>query len=217
MQNGNGKMMILLSTLVFTVCTVSASAQQQTQNLPHYTNFDLPFKGQSTITTLYSLDPLASSLCFADGNEGGVIQSGGVFNRCSHINFDHFNAGSLTVAIEGGELGSIVDLGSADDLKKEYGYAETGGNGQGFASIIFRDGKVRIRKAGKQGELQELVEGGQLFQQPLHSSASSIAKPAHIYLTRIVDRHNKDFQIMVKLLVLKATPGESVTFRWELL
>jgi hypothetical protein len=216
MQHRNAKLMIILSFLVFLVGAVSVSAQQQTQSIPHYTNFGQPFKSQSTITTLYSLDPLAGSLCFADGNEGGVIQAGGVFNRCSHINFDHYNAGSLSVAIEGGEEGAIVDLGSADELRKEYGYAETGGNGQGFASITFRDGKVLIRKAGQHGELQELVESEQLFQR-LQSTASATAKPAHIYLARIVDRHNKDFQIMVKLLVLKATPGESVTFRWELL
>jgi hypothetical protein len=123
----------------------------------------------------------------------------------------------LTVGIQGGDQGLIVDLGSPDDLKKEYGYAESGGNGQGFASITFRDGKILILKAGRNRALQELVEGGQLFQQTPQGQASAIAKPGHIYLARIFDAHNKDFQILVKLLVLKATPGESVTFRWELL
>jgi hypothetical protein len=219
MPNSNAKLTVKLSTVGLLICcaALSASGQKPIQNLAHYTNLGGSSEASSSIATLYALDPLASSLCFADGREGGIIQHGGVYNRCSHISFDHYNTGGLTVAIEGGEQGAIIDLGSADDLKKEYGYNETGGNGQGFASITFRDGVIMIRKAGKDDPLQELVEGARLFPEVLHSSASAIARPGHIYLARIFDPGRKDFQILVKLLVLKATPGDSVTFRWELL
>lgn len=218
MHNASAKLKVQLSAVtLLLVCVLSVSAQKQPQSIPHYTNFGGSSETSSRITTLYALDPVASSLCFADGKEGGVIQHGGVFNRCSHIEFDHYNAGRLTVGIQGGEQGVIVDLGSVDDLKKEYGYRETVGNGQGFASITFFDGKIQILKAGRSRDLQELVEGGRLFQETPKSGTSAIAKPGHIYLARIFDRQNKDFQILVKLLVLKATPGDSVTFRWELL
>jgi hypothetical protein len=209
-----------LSSLTFVViCSLSVAAQQQKQNTTHYTNFARPAETEvhSNITTLYAVDPAASSLCFADGKEGGAIEHGGVFNRCSHIEFDHYNAGQLSVGIQGGELGSIVDLGTAADLGKEYGYAERVGNGQGFASLTFRDGKLMIRKGARYTDLQDLVEGAQLLKETPHSVAAAVAKPGHTYLARIIDRHNPDFQILVKLLVLKAVPGESVTFRWELL
>jgi hypothetical protein len=204
-----------LCILIF--CTASAFAQKQIQSVARYTNLALPSEASSRLTTLFALDPVSSSLCFADGQAGYVMQQGGVFNRCSNIEFDHYNAGRLTVGIQGGEEGLIVDLGTAEDLKKEYGYNETVPNGQGFASITFYEGKIKIRKSGQKGELQELREGEQFLRQPVQSSASATAKAGHIYLARIVDRHKKDFQILVKLLVLKAVAGDSVTFRWELL
>lgn len=204
----------LAALTILLLCAASASAQKPVQSVPHYTNLGI---SASRITTLYALDPAASSLCLADGDEGQVIRQGVVYNRCSHIEFDHYNAGSLTVAVQGGEQGQIVDLGTADDLKKKYGYSETVSSGQGFASISFRDGKIQIRKAGSKSELQELTEGQQMLQEPVKGGAAAVAKPGHIYLARITDRSNKDFQILVKILVLRAAAGDSVTFRWELL
>ena len=174
------------------------------------------FPTASTISTLYSNDPIAHSLCFADGGEGGTIQNGGVFNRCSHIDFDNYQAGGLSVAIEGGEIGRIIDLGTPDDLSKQYGYQETVGKGQGFASIVFQEGKVLILKKRYKETRQELVQAAQLFA-PGISNASAEAKAGHIYLARITDRHNANFQILAKLLVLSVKPGESVTFRWATL
>jgi hypothetical protein len=202
-----------LLTLGFvSISALSISAQQFSSSSTRATT--LP--PASNITTLYSNDPIAHSLCFADGREGGVMQNGGVFNRCSHIEFDSYKTGNLSVAIEGGEAGRILDLGTADDLAKQYGYEETVGKGQGFASIEFRDGKIQILKDRYKAPRQELSQAAQLFEN--NQSASSVeAKAGHIYLARITDRNNKDFHILVKLLVLAVRPGESVTFRWELL
>src|SRR5712692_9430590 len=70
-----------LLTLGFvSISALSISAQQFSSSSIRATT--LP--PASNITTLYSNDPIAHSLCFADGREGGVMQNGGVFNRCSH-------------------------------------------------------------------------------------------------------------------------------------
>jgi hypothetical protein len=204
----------LLVAVFLSLSFSSASAQQLVSRASRATT--LPLNVASIITTLYANDPIAHSLCFTDGKEGGVFQDGEPRNRCSHIEFDAYKMGSLSVGIEGGELGRIIDLGSDDDLSKQYGYQQTVGKGQGFASIEFRDGKLVIMKARRTGARQELAQAAPLFETG-QSVASAEAKAGHIYLARITDPHTKDFQILVKLLVLTAKPGESVTFRWELL
>jgi hypothetical protein len=208
----------LILSLLVPVClslgVSSASGQQLVSRASRATT--LPLTVTSTITTLYANDPIAHSLCFTDGKEGGVFQGGEPRNRCSHIEFDAYKTASLSVGIEGGELGRIIDLGTDDDLSKQYGYQQTVGKGQGFASIEFREGKLVIVKDRRAGTRQELIQGTSLFETG-QSTASAEAKAGHVYLARITDRHNKDFQILVKLLVLIATPGELVTFRWELL
>lgn len=205
------RVVVLASLLVF-ISSAAVSAQQFASRSSRAST--LPTV--STISTLYSNDPIARSLCLTDGREGGTIQNGGVFNRCSHVEFDNYRLGHLSVGIQGGEMAKIVDLGTAKELSKLYGYEETGGNGQGFASIEVRDGKVVIAKTLYKPDRQELTQAAQLFE-PGSSSASAEAKAGHIYLARITDRHDKNFQILVKVLVLSVKPGESVTFRWELL
>ncbi len=175
-----------------------------------------PTNSKSAISTLYANDPIAHSLCLTDGKEGGVFQDGEPRNRCSHIEFDAYKAGSLSVGVEGGEVGRIIDLGTEDELSKQYGYQQTVGKGQAFASIEFRDGKLLIMKDRQASTRQDLIQGTLLFEDGT-STASAEAKPGHVYLARITDRNHKEFQILVKLLVLIARPGELVTFRWELL
>jgi hypothetical protein len=124
-------------------------------------------KAVGGIATIYALDPLARTLCFEDGREGGVFQQNEARNRCSHIDFNAYNQGSLTVGIEGGENGAIIDLGTAAELQKRYGYTETVGAGQGFASLRTADGKIFILKdKGRQSPThteQELTEAPLLF------------------------------------------------------
>jgi len=204
---------LLLLLMVVSISTLSASAQQLVSR-SRATTLRSPVT--SNISTLYANDPIAHSLCFTDGKEGGVFQNGEPRNRCSHIEFDAYKVGNLSVGIQGGEVGRIVDLGTDDELSKQYGYQQTVGGGQGFASIEFRDGKLLIVKDRRAGTRQELTEETRLFEAS-RGMSSAEAKAGHIYLARITDSHNRDFQILVKLLVLTARPGESVTFRWELL
>ena len=95
-----------------------------------------------------------------------------------------------------------------------YGYEETVGNGQGFASIRFEDSKLVILRDRRERVVQDLKETEQLFAPP-KSGAAAPVKLGHIYLVRITDRHDSNFQLLVKLLVISHVPGESVTFRWQ--
>lgn len=168
------------------------------------------------IVTLYALDPLGRTFCFADGKDGMVFQHNEVRNRCSDIDFNTYRAGGLSVGIEGGRIGSIVELGNALDLKQRYGYDETVGSAQGFASLRAEDGKVLILKERKTQTVQEVREAAPLFEDGT-SLASAPIKAGSIYLMRLTDRHDKAFQRLVKLLVVAYTPNESVTIRWQLL
>ena len=192
---------LILSLATLSCLSLSVSGQQFVSNSRASTLAPV-----SNISTLYSNDPVAHTLCLIDGREGGVFQEGEARNRCSHIDFDTYKLGNLTVGIQGGEAGAIVDLGSWRDLRTN----------QAFPQIRFIEGKVLMVQDPRFGKPEELTAAAQLFQ-PSKSLASVEALPGHIYLARITDRHNKDFQILVKLLVLSVKPGESVTFRWELL
>lgn len=168
------------------------------------------------VATLYALDPLARTFCFADGREGHVFQQNEVRNRCSDIDFNTYNESSLTVGIEGGRNGTIIDLGSASELEKRYGYGETVGKGQGFASLRIENDKILILKDRPTRSEQNLVESASLFAESKKSASASI-KLGHIYLLRLVDRYDKNFERVVKLLIVAYTPNESVTIRWQVM
>lgn len=168
------------------------------------------------IVTLYALDPLARTFCFADGKDGNVFQNNEVRNRCSDIDFNNYNAGSFTVGVEGARLSRIVDLGNAVELRQRYGHRETVGNGQGFASLRVNDGRVAILKDHRPQTVQELRESAVLFEEGV-SGASAPVRLGNIYLVRLTDRHDKTFQRVVKLMVIAYTPNESVTIRWQVL
>ena len=174
-------------------------------------------RGTTGIATLFALDPLTQSLCLQDGGPGGSFYEGQTRNRCSDLNFNSYSANGFSVGIEGGREGVILDLGTTDALKAKYGYAETVGQGQGFASIYVKNGKALILKNYKTGELQELAQSSDLFRSPADKSTSAPVKPGHVYLLRITDKFDKAFELLAKVLVLAYMPGESVTVRWYLM
>jgi hypothetical protein len=166
------------------------------------------------IATLYALDPLASWLCFADGKDGHVFQENETRNRCSDVNFGGYSPGGLSVAVEGARRGRIIDLGDADELESRYGYRETVGKGQGFASLHAEGGKVFVLKSSRPQKFQELKESAELFAE-CKATASAPVKVGHIYLIRITDDHDKNLQRLAKVKVISYVPGESVTIRWQ--
>jgi hypothetical protein len=167
------------------------------------------------IVTFYALDPLTRTFCFADGKDGHVFQHNEVSNRCGDVDFNNYNIGSFTVAVDGGRVGRIVDLGNATELRQRYRYEETVGNGQGFASLRVEDGRVVILKDRRVHTVQELRESALLFQEGV-SNASATIRLGNLYLVRLNDLHDRTFRI-IKLMVIAYTPNESVTIRWQVL
>lgn len=172
---------------------------------------------KSDIKTLYARDPLAQMFCFTDGEYGSVLQEGEVRNRCSHISFGSYKEGNFTVGVQGGQRGVIVDLGTPQELQRKYGYEETVSRGQGFASIRVHDGKVLIAQNRQAKTSQELKEAAALYQLSPSSSSSAFVKLGHIYIMRLTDSNDKDFDLIVKLIVIAHTPDETVTIRWQIL
>lgn len=168
-------------------------------------------KKRGGIFTMYSIDPLARTLCFSDGKEGMVFTDTTWVNRCSDLSF----AGSNLVAgIEADRPGAIVDLGTADELSSRNGFEDAQGGGTGFASIHLRGDKVMVLKQdlGKQ-EFQPLQENSKLTE--VGSPVAAPIKLGHIYLVRTADKKDKSTQQLVKLMVIAYRPDESVTLRWE--
>ena len=174
-----------------------------------------PGDASTGIATMFARDPLTQSVCFKDGGPGGIFQAGQTRNRCSDLNFNSYKANAFSVGIEGGREGVIVDLGTPEELKAKYGFQETVGNGQGFASIDVKNGKALILKDYKAGNKQELSGTTALFATPTDAAASAQVKLGHIYLLRIVDRNNAGLDLFAKVLVVAHVPGESVTIRWQ--
>lgn len=169
------------------------------------------------VTTLYARDPLERTFCFRDGKYGGVIQQNEVRNRSSDIDFNNYVAGAFTVAVEGSKLGTIVDLGTADSLQSRYGYEETVGGGQGFASIRLQNRTLYILKDYNAKTLQLLAEGSRLYTDTLKSTASLPVGLEHIYLMRTVDPNDPGFELLVKMYVVSYQPGDYVTIRYQVL
>lgn len=168
------------------------------------------------LATLFARDPLTQSLCFKDGLPGKIFQHRQQRNRCSDLDFGSYSANAFSAGIEGGKHAIILDLGPSEDLPRKYGFSETNGFGQGFASISIRGRKALILKDYKTGELQEISESARLFSTPIAGHAAPV-KLGHVYLIRTTDRHDASYESFAKVLVVAYTPGESVTIRWSLL
>jgi hypothetical protein len=171
------------------------------------------------IFTIYAMDPLARTLCFTDGKEGMAFVNNKWENRCSDLGYTLAGNGSLVTGIELNRAATIVDLGTANDLRGRYSYEDAENGGVGFASLRLEGGKVMILQDdnGKfKASWQPLEEGPKLFAEA-KSSANAPIQLGHIYLVRIVDSKDKSFQQIVKLIVIAYRPEEAVTVRWELL
>lgn len=149
-----------------------------------------------TITTLYANDPLETSLDFHTGQFGMVVQGGQIFNRDSHICMGYF-PDSLAVAIQGGDSGAIVDLGTLPETGKALGTPFVGNSGNVYLAL--QSEWVRAH-AG----LQQLT-----------TTAHAPIKIGHLYLVRIASEGSPD--LFAKLVVLDFQSGAKVTFRWQLL
>ena len=196
------------------ILTALAIAMAQTVTAQNSAGLKEPATG---IATLFARDPLTQSLCFKDGGPGSVFQDGQTKNRCSDLNFNSYSANGFSVGVDGGKQGAILDLGTPEELKAKYGFSETVGNGQGFASIDVRNGKALILKDAKTAALQPLAGADVLFATPIDSYASIPVKLGHVYLLRITDTNDRSFEMLAKVLVVAYAPTESVTVRWQVI
>ena len=166
---------------------------------------------------MYVLDPLARTMCFSDGKEGFAFINNEWRNRCSDLSYILASGGSLASGVEVNRVAAIVDLGTPDDLRQRYGFEEANGGATGFASLHLAGDKVMVLKQDIQKpEYQPLQEGPKLFTEVAPSATAPI-KLGHIYLVRIADKKDTNFQQFVKLMVIAYRPEEAVTLRWELL
>ena len=205
----------VLSLLLSPLCLFAQGGTNDGSSTQAAERTEIDTRVRGGIVTLYALDPLARIFCFADGKDGHIFQQNEVRNRCGDVDFNSYNAGSFTVAVDGGRVGRIVDLGNTTELKQRYGYQETVGNGQGFASLRVEAGRVVILKDLKAHTVQDLKESALLFQEGV-SNASATIRLGNLYLVRLNDLRDRAFRI-VKLMVIAYTPSESVTIRWQVL
>jgi hypothetical protein len=176
-------------------------------------------KGQSVpeflsgLTTLRFHDPISHSMKFDLDEGGSAFHDNMVKNAGSDIDFGHYTKGSFTVGIEGGKQGLILDLGSDESIREEFGFSETVGGGQGFASIRLEEGSFLILKDYRAQTTQVLESAHSLFGESQKSSNAPVLL-GHIYLVRLTDRHDSSFEKIVKFKVVEYAPEESVTIRW---
>lgn len=167
------------------------------------------------VATLYALDPFANTLCFRDGQEGFITQYNELRNRCSDLEFNNYNPGNFTIAIEGGRQGRIIDLGTEEELTQKYGASERRVSpGHLFVSLRLENQNIVLLKNGI--TIQPTNQSANLFgdAKPLETVP---IKLGHVYLIRITDRTDKAFQMFAKMMVVSYTPNESVSVRWQVL
>lgn len=174
-----------------------------------------PEEAPGSIATLYVLDPLANSFCFHDGKEGLLFRNHRVTRRCSDVSFS--TDGRLMTGIEPDRIGSIVDLGTDEELRARYPVADIGDGRVGFASLRFHEGKlvVAVVKEDRPQERAEPLKEAQALFSTLAPSASALIALGHIYVLRVVDTKERNRQLIVKFMVIAYTPKESVTLRWQ--
>ena len=204
-------------SLMFMVLGSPQLLRAQSAAMPDDKQASQPRK-RSGVFTLYMLDPLARTLCFSDGKEGMAFVNNTWGNRCSDLSYSPAGNGSFVAGIENNRMAAIVDLGTANDLRARYGFEDAENGGVGFASLRLEGDKVMVLQEDNsktKPTWQPLEESPKLFE--VKSSANAPIKLGHIYLVRIADTKDKNYQQVVKLMVIAYRPDEAVTLRWELL
>src|SRR5215211_3645047 len=136
-----------ISFLILSVALIGFSAQllhAQTPAMPDDKQAPQQPRKRGGIFTIYAVDPLARALCFADGKEGMAFVNNKWENRCSDLSYTLAGGGSLVAGIELNRVATIVDLGTANDLRGRYSFEDAENGGVGFASLRLEGDKVTI-------------------------------------------------------------------------
>lgn len=167
-------------------------------------------------STLYQQDFLRRTLSLNTGEYGTVLQDHQVLNLDSELDYGSYLPDGLSVGVQGGQRGDFYDLGTTAELAQRYGYQETVGGGQGFASIHFDGGTLVILRGLDGPTFQPFTEGNiYLASAPPSGIGSVPVQDGHLYLVRIVDANDPGFFRFVKLMVTSHRPSDQVTLVWQ--
>jgi hypothetical protein len=157
---------------------------------------------------LNAKDPFRHSWDFLRADYGGVLQDKEVRNAGQHLDYDAYYPGEFTVAIQGGEEGVIVDLGTDDELATRLGATQTVGGGQGFAALALEGARFGHPPAD---HVLDWSPGAADTSYTDHLPV----KHRHVYLLRVSSRDAEDrvTELLVKLLVVKLET-DIVEFEW---
>ena len=208
-RTGRSLALLALPALALLVWAVSLSAPSRAaapQAAPRLTQQ----------VTLYQNDFLRRSVSLATGEYGLAIEGYKVVNIDSELDFGGYHPNMLRAGVQGGQVGWLYDLGTSDELAQRYGYQETVGGGQGFASIHFQGSQLVILQDYSAQTFQPFTEGARFYHAaPPASSQPMAVQVGHIYLVLIRDPGDPSFERFVKLIVTAHTDDEQVTVAWE--
>lgn len=170
------------------------------------------------VARMYVHDPEAHSLSLLTGEPGGVLEGNGIFNHDSHLRFAH-DASWFEVGVQAGQDGALLDLGTASHMSSAYGYEETIGAGEGFASLRWQDQQLWISgPTGNRAAVQPVLGQERLFEtDPAAGTERAWIQLGHTYVARIWSRNDPDFVLVTKFKVIEHHPGMATTVRWEVL
>lgn len=161
--------------------------------------------------TLVAHDPVRHTMSLADGAHGTAILPYAVLNIDGELDYGVYQPDTLTAGIQGLQVGTVVDLGTQAEVAARYGFSETVGGGQGFASIHFAGDRLVIRKDLSADTFQLFTEGISLLHAPVPpTSVGAKAAVDHLYLARIVDRQTGELIRFAKILVTSMSPDDRV-------
>ncbi len=164
---------------------------------------------KNVLVELYATDPLRHDYDFVRADYGAVVQDGQIRNAGSHIDYSTYYANDLTVAIQGGNVGTIVDLGTDDAVAASLHASETAGGGQGYAALLLHDGRFGLPAADAVLDLPKT----DLFTSN-DPGAHVTPMHGHVLLVRIADKYDASLDLVVKLSVVSLTTGDRVAFEW---
>jgi hypothetical protein len=159
-----------------------------------------------------------NTVCLLDGRHGQIIEGGTIYNRNSHVDFDHYHAGSFTCGIQGGDRGQLIDLGDASALERRSG-------GPPLTVLrwhddaLYAEGREQLAPdpvgpAPPPSKLQRWV--AKVLRVPAMAAKARTdcaqVKPGHVYFVRIAARREPK-EIVALFQVLAYEPARYVKIR----
>lgn len=153
--------------------------------------------------TLFSRDELLCAYSIRSHDVGMVLADGKLANRATDVMFDRYGRDVLAIAVEGGAMGAIVDLGEApikDTDQTAFWYLK-------------REGE----KVTCTATLTTEREPTDFSNVVLRSNATVPAILGHTYVMKCTYSDPKTPVLYAAIKVIDMTPRQSATIRWRIL